>query len=62
MIVAVAVQLLASVAVTEYVPAARAVRSSVVAPPVQLKVYGAVPPVGLKLIVPVLAPNQFILV
>ena len=25
----------------------------------QLKVYGAVPPVGLKLIAPVLAPKQF---
>ena len=25
----------------------------------QIKVYGAVPPIGLKLIVPVLAPKQF---
>ena len=62
MIVAVAVQPLASVAVTEYVPAERAVRSSVVAPPVQLKVYGAVPPAEVRLIAPVLVPKQFTLV
>ena len=61
-IVAVAVQLLASVTVTVYDPALILFRSSVDCPPDQLKVYGAVPPVGFKFIAPVLVPKQFTLV
>jgi hypothetical protein len=56
------VQPLASVIVTEYVPAASPVLSSVVILPPQLNVYGPVPPVGVKLIAPVVAPLQAILV
>ena len=57
-VLAVAVQLLASVAVTLYVPAAMLDISSVVAPFDQRKVYGDVPPVGVKLTAPVLCPKQ----
>ena len=57
--VTVPVQPFASVICTEYVPATRPVLSSVVGPDGnQLKVYGPVPPVGVKLIAPVLPPKQ----
>ena len=59
MIVAVVVQLLASVTVTVYDPALILFRSSVDCPPDQLKVYGAVPPAEVRLIAPVLVPKQF---
>src|SRR5688500_1556162 len=54
----VAVQPLASVTVTVYVPADKEARSSVVAPFDQLKVYAVVPPPTVKLIVPLFPPLQ----
>ena len=52
----------ASVIVTEYVPVTSPVLSSVVIPPPQLKVYGAVPPDGVKFIAPFEPPLQATLV
>ena len=49
---------MASVTVTEYVPAARPVLSSVVTPLPQLNEYGAVPPVAVRLAAPVELPKQ----
>ena len=43
-------------------PAAKPVLSSVVMPPPQLKVYGALPPVGVRLIKPFVPPKQAMLV
>ena len=54
----VAVQLLASVTVTLYVPATKLLMSCVVAPLLQTYVYNGVPPVGVKLILPVLFPKH----
>ena len=54
----VAVQLLASVTVTQYVPATRLFRSCVVAPPVHKYVYGVAPPVTVRLIDPFAPPKQ----
>ena len=59
---AVAVQLLASVTVTVYVPAARPVRFSVVAPFDHRYVSAPVPPATVKLIAPVEPPLQLTLV
>jgi hypothetical protein len=59
---AVVVQLLASVMVTLYVPAARFDKSSVVDPFDQLYVYGDVPPVTFKLAAPVELPKHNTLV
>ena len=53
---AVLVQLLASVTVTVYVPAARPVRSCVVMPPVQKYVYGETPPLTVRSMEPVEEP------
>jgi hypothetical protein len=55
---AVVVQPLASVMVTLYVPAITFVRSSVVAPLLHRYVYGAVPPVTVRLTPPVASPKQ----
>ena len=52
----------ASVIIQVYVPAANPVLPGVVIPPPQLKVYGAVPPVGVKLIAPFDPPLQDTLV
>ena len=43
-------------------PAAKLVLSSVVTPPPQLKVYGALPPVGVRLMDPFVPPKQDTLV
>jgi hypothetical protein len=59
---AVVEQLLASVTVTVYVPAARPVLSSVVTPLPQLYEYGAVPPDAVRLAAPVELPKQSTLV
>ena len=53
----VAVQLLALVTVTLFVPEASADISSVVAPLLQLKVYGAVAPLAVILIDPLFSPQ-----
>src|SRR5436853_129707 len=58
MLLSVAVQPLASVTVTLYVPAASEVISCVVAPLLHKYVYGDVPPLTVKLIEPVDAPLQ----
>ena len=54
---ALAVQLLALVTVTLYVPAASAEMSSVVDPLFQIKVYGAEAPLGVILIDPLFSPQ-----
>ncbi len=59
---AVAVQPLASVTVTLYVPAERSVISSVTALLLHTKVYGAVPPVTVKSAAPFVPPLQLTLV
>ena len=53
----VAVQLLALVTVTLYVPEANADMSSVVSPLLQLKVYGAVAPFAVRFIAPLFSPH-----
>jgi hypothetical protein len=55
---AVVEQLLASVTVTEYVPAARLLRSSVVDPFDQRYVYAVVPPDTVRSAAPVELPKQ----
>ncbi|OQB60899.1 MAG: hypothetical protein BWX96_01951 [Bacteroidetes bacterium ADurb.Bin145] len=55
---AVVVQRLASVMVTVYTPAATLTRSSVVAPLLHRYVYGAVPPVTVRLTDPVGVPKH----
>jgi hypothetical protein len=52
-----AVQLLALVTVRLYVPEANADMSSVVSPLLQIKVYGAVAPLGVILIDPLFSPQ-----
>ena len=54
----VAVQLLASVAVTVYVPAAKPVVMAEVEPVLQTKVFVPVPPVADAVAVPLLPPKQ----
>jgi hypothetical protein len=58
----VAVQLLASVTVTVKVPAVRSVRSSLVAPLLQAKAYGVVPPDTVRLTDPLVPAQQVTLV